>query len=179
MGLVIAVAASAKHEFSKSLCQQIYLEHGLGARGDCHSGVTVQHLSRIAADPTQPNLRQVHLIHSELFARLLNEGFQISPGDLGENITTKGIDLLGLPRSTVLKIGQMAEIELTGLRNPCAQIEKFRTGLLSKVVFKRPDGSLERKTGVMGVVRSSGAVLAGDKITIVLPEGPHMPLERV
>ncbi len=179
MAKVIAVAASQKHEFSKRTAHQIYLEAGLGVHGDCHNGVTVQHLSRIAVDPTQPNLRQVHLIHGELFDKLASEGFQILPGDLGENITTKGIDLLALPRGAILMIGAEAEILITGLRNPCAQIERFRSGLLSKVVFKGPDGNLERKTGIMGVVRVSGPVSVQDEISIILPDAPHFPLDRI
>jgi MOSC domain-containing protein YiiM len=179
MPTVISVARSIAHDFSKQACPSINLIAGEGVEGDCHRGVTVKHRSRVAVDPTQPNLRQVHLIHVELFSELAQQGYTIEPGQLGENITTRGIDLLSLPKNTVLKIGAHAEIEVTGLRNPCSQIENFRSGLLSKVLVKTEDGKLQRKTGVMGIVLVAGRVTAGDTIEIRLPSGPHIALERV
>jgi MOSC domain-containing protein YiiM len=175
---VIAVAKSAKHEFSKHSCASIKIVQGLGVDGDCHSGVTVKHRSRVAADPTQPNLRQVHLMQAELFDELRTHGFEIVPSSLGENITTRGIDLLALPEGTVLKIGAEAKVQVTGLRNPCSQIENFKTGLLQHCVIKTDD-KLIRKTGVMAIVLASGDVQPSDKIAIELPPLPHKALERV
>jgi hypothetical protein len=175
---VVAVAKSAKHEFSKHGCASIQVVEGQGVDGDCHSGVTVKHRSRVAVDPTQPNLRQVHLMQTELFDELRAQGFEISPSDLGENITTRGIDLLGLPQGTILRIGAEAQVQVTGLRNPCSQIENFRTGLLQHCVIKTAD-KLIRKTGVMAIAIVSGDVQPGDKIEVELPPLPHKALERV
>jgi MOSC domain-containing protein YiiM len=176
---VLAVSKSSQHEFSKTPCASIFLAEGLGVENDCHAGVTVQHLSRVKVDPTQPNLRQVHLIHGELLEELSLDGYHIAAGDLGENITTRGIDLLALPKGCVLKIGDHAIVEITGLRNPCQQIEAHKTGLLSKVLVKAGDGTLIRKTGVMGVVRASGHVRPDDRVQIELPPLPHVALEKV
>ncbi len=176
---VVSVSRSVRHEFSKQSCMSITIIKGQGVEGDCHSGVTVQHRSRVAVDPTQPNLRQVHLIHAELLDELRLDGYDIASGEFGENITTRGIDLLSLPKGALLKIGAGAVVEITGLRNPCQQIENFRQGLLSKVVFNAEDGTLVRKTGVMGIVRNSGLVKTGDAIEITLPLLPHIKLERV
>lgn len=176
--LVIAVASDRTHRFSKTRAERIELLAGLGVAGDAHAGETVKHRSRVRADPTQPNLRQVHLIHAELHDKLADSGFAVAPGDLGENIVTRGIDLLALPIGTRLCIGG-AVIELTGLRNPCAQIEAFRPGLLAQVLEKRADGTLVRKCGVMGVVIAGGTVAPGDAIAVTLPPEPHRPLERV
>jgi MOSC domain-containing protein YiiM len=178
-GMVIAVAKSTGHHFSKQPEPSIEILEGLGVAEDCHAGVTVKHRSRVARDPTQPNLRQVHLIHSELLDELRAQGHHLQPGELGENITTKGIDLLGLPPDTVLRIGTNVALQLTGLRNPCDQIENFQTHLLSKVLVKTSDGKLIRKTGVMTIVLRGGPVAPGDKIDIVLPPEPHRVLEKV
>lgn len=176
---VVAVARDAEHRFSKQPAREIRIIQGLGVEGDAHQGVTVQHRSRVAVDPTQPNLRQVHLIHAELFEELRAKGFDVQPAQLGENITTSGIDLLGLPRGALLRIGDSVVLEVTGLRNPCAQIDKFRSGLLKAVVDRRPDGALIRKAGIMTVVRAGGVVRPGDSIGFELPPPPHHPLERV
>jgi MOSC domain-containing protein YiiM len=146
--------------------------------GDAHYGVTVQHRSRVAADPSQPNLRQVHLIHAELFDRLADAGFVVGPGDLGENITTRGIDLLALPVGARLTVGG-AVVTVTGLRNPCRQINTFRSGLLKQVVRTTATGTVERLAGVMGIVSRSGLVRPGDQVGTDLPPGPHLPLTRV
>jgi MOSC domain-containing protein YiiM len=179
MAEVAAVARSPVHGFSKQCEASIELIAGLGVAGDCHAGVTVKHRSRVAKDPTQPNLRQVHLIHSELFEELATEGYTVHAAELGENITTRGIDLLALPRGTLLRLGAAAVVEVTGLRNPCQQIDDFQTGLASKVLVKAPDGSLVRKTGVMGIVKEGGMVSPGDSIVVELPNAPHVPLEKV
>jgi MOSC domain-containing protein YiiM len=176
---VIAVARDDTHRFSKSEVDAIRLLAGLGVEGDAHLGRTVQHRSRVAADPTQPNLRQVHLIQAELFDELAGKGFAVASAPLGETVTTRGVDLLGLPRGTRLHLGSEAVIEVTGLRNPCAQIDDFRSGLLKAVLDKAPDGSLIRKSGVMSIVLAGGTVRAGDPIRIELPPEPHQPLERV
>jgi MOSC domain-containing protein YiiM len=176
---VLSVSKSSDHHFSKTPCDRITLIAGQGVAGDCHAGETVKHRSRVRVDPTQPNLRQVHLIHEELFDELRAQDHLISAGELGENITTQGIDLLSLPCGTRLMLGREAVIELTGLRNPCQQIEDFRAGLLSKVLHKRSDGTLIRKTGVMAVVLRSGSVFPGDTIEVSYPPLPHAALERV
>ena len=175
---ILAVHASPTHSFSKSPQSHIHLLAGLGIAGDAHLGTTVQHRSRIAQDPTQPNLRQV-LIACELFTELAPQGFAVTPGELGENITTSGLDLLTLPRGTLLHLGPEALIEMTGLRNPCAQIDAFQPGLLAAVLPRTPDGILLRRAGVMSVVLHSGTVRPGDPIRITLPPLPHLPLERV
>lgn len=178
-GEVVSVSSDSLHRFSKIVQADIQLLAGLGVLGDAHLGETVQHRSRVAVDPTQPNLRQVHLIQAELFEELAEQGFMLKPGDLGENIITQGIDLLDLPRGTVLRIGATAAVEITGLRNPCAQIEAFKPGLLAAVLPRDSAGNVVRKTGVMAIVLESGVVMAGDPILIDLPPLPHQRLERV
>jgi MOSC domain-containing protein YiiM len=178
-GHVVAVAASRTHAFSKPIAPQIALLAGLGVEGDAHNGVTVKHRSRVARDPTQPNLRQVHLIHAELLDELAVHGHSVAPGALGENITTRGIDLLGLPQGTELRLGASAVVRVAGLRNPCAQIERFQAGLLDKVLGRTARGALIRKTGVMSVVLAGGVVRPGDAIAIALPGRPHRALAPV
>jgi len=176
---VVAVASDPAHRFSKPLAKAIRLIAGLGVEGDAHCGATVRHRSRVRIDPTQPNLRQVHLIHSELFAELAVKGFAVAPGDLGENIATAGLDLLALPADTRLHIGAEAVLRVTGLRNPCAQIERFRPGLLAAVLDSADDGTVIRKAGIMAVVERGGTIRPGDPITADLPPPPHHALERV
>lgn len=178
-GTVTTVSSNGEYSFTKPNRESITLLAGLGVEGDIHAGVTVKHRSRIAQDPTQPNLRQVHLIHAELFAEVAGAGFEVAPGDLGENITTVGIDLLALPVGTLLRLGDEAVVEVTGLRNPCIQIEAFRQGLLKQVVGRDADGEVVRKAGIMSVVRTGGVVRPGDPIGVQLPAGPHRRLERV
>lgn len=177
-GTVTAVAVHAAHAFSKTPTDAIEVVAGMGVRGDAHFGATVRHRSRVAADPSQPNLRQVHLIHDELLAELRDRGFSVRPGDLGENVTTHGIDLLSLPVGTILAVGESL-LAITGLRNPCSQIDAFQDGLLRAVLDRAPDGTLVRKSGVMAVVVASGVVRSGDRIEVSLPPGPHRPLDRV
>lgn len=176
---VVAVGRDGAHRFSKQVVSDVMLLAGLGVEGDAHEGVTVKHRSRVAVDPSQPNRRQVHLIHAELFDELEAKGFAIGAGDLGENITTASIDLLALPRGALLRIGPKAVIEVTGLRNPCAQIERFRPGLLAAVLDRSPAGDIIRKAGIMAIVRASGQVRPGDRIVVDLPPEPHHPLECV
>jgi MOSC domain-containing protein YiiM len=178
-GRVISVAMDGSHRFSKLVVPEIIVVAGLGVDGDAHQGVTVKHRSRVKADPTQPNLRQVHLIHSELFDEVAGQGFSVGPADLGENITTKGIDLLGLPRGAQLRVGKEVVLEVTGLRNPCAQIDDFQKGLLSAVLDRGPNGEVIRKSGIMSVVLRGGRVRVGDRIVVELPEPPFLPLDRV
>ncbi|WLD94613.1 MOSC domain-containing protein [Alkalihalobacillus sp. AL-G] len=177
--IVTAVSISENHSFSKANQGCIRLLAGLGVEGDAHMGETVKHRSRVAKDPSQPNLRQVHLIHAELYDELQASGFQISAGQIGENITTRGIDLLGLPTGTRLKIGETAVVELTGLRNPCKQLDQFQPGLMSAVLDRDEQGNLIRKSGVMGIVLKDGVVRPGDSITVEFPAKPYKPLERV
>jgi MOSC domain-containing protein YiiM len=178
-GHVLAVAAAPGHGFSKQRLAEIALRAGLGVAGDAHAGERVKHRSRVARDPTQPNLRQVHLLHAELFEELAPQGFTLGPGDIGENVTTRGIDLLALPTGTVLRLGAEAEVEVTGLRNPCAQLDHFAPGLMAATLARAADGTLIRKAGVMAVVRRGGVVRAGDAIAVSLPVGEHLPLVPV
>ncbi|MFB6892800.1 MOSC domain-containing protein [Kitasatospora sp. NPDC056327] len=178
-GTVTAVSSNGEYSFTKPNRESITLLAGLGVEGDVHAGVTVRHRSRVAQDPTQPNLRQVHLIHEELFAEVAEQGFEVGPGQLGENVTTRGLDLLGLPAGTLLRIGAGAVVEVTGLRNPCLQIDAFQGGLLKQVVGRDGAGNVVRKAGIMGVVREGGVIRPGDTIAVELPVGPHRPLERV
>ena len=177
-GTVQAVSRDESHQFSKVSRDHIRLLEGLGVKGDAHRGVTVQHRSRVAADPTQPNLRQVHLISKELLEELRAKGFEVAPGQLGENITTHGLELLELPRDTLLHIGS-AVVRVTGLRNPCAQIDNFQQGLLAAVLEHDEQGHLIRKAGIMGIVLRGGSVKPGDEIWVELPLEPHFALERV
>ncbi|WP_427969767.1 MOSC domain-containing protein [Altererythrobacter sp.] len=176
---VVAVARDGSHRFSKVLETEIRLIAGLGVDGDAHCGEKVQHRSRVAVNPDQPNLRQVHLLAFEVIEEMNGKGYAFSPGDLGENVTTSGIALSELPRGTHLRLGREAVIEITGLRNPCAQIEAFRPGLLGEVVRKGADGAIERRAGIMAVVVSGGIVRPDDTIGIELPPEPHVALERV
>jgi MOSC domain-containing protein YiiM len=176
---VIAVHQSSSHEFSKQSVDSIELIAGIGVVGDVHAGAQVKHRSRVAADPTQPNLRQVHLIHSELFDLVAQRGYGVDPGDLGENITTSGLDLLGLPVGTTLAIGADVILAMTGLRNPCVQIDGFQDGLLSELVQRADDGSVVRLGGAMSVVVRGGTIRAGDAIQVGLPAEPHHAMERV
>ena len=176
---VEAVHRSGSHTFSKGARAGIRLLVGLGVEGDAHLGVTVQHRSRVARDPSQPNLRQVHLIHGELLDELNERGFDVQAGDMGENITTRGIDLLGLPTGTRLRLGSTAIIEVTGLRNPCAQLDTFQPGLMGAVLDHDAEGRLIRKAGIMAVVLVGGDVLPSDAIEIELPVGSHHALEPV
>jgi MOSC domain-containing protein YiiM len=178
-GTVTAVSGNGEYSFTKPNHAAIRLLTGLGVEGDVHAGVTVKHRSRVAQDPTQPNLRQVHLIHEELFAEVGEAGFEVTAGGLGENITTRGIDLLGLPTGTLLRIGDDAVLEVTGLRNPCRQIDDFQNGLLKQVIGRDEAGNIVRKAGIMSVVIEGGVVCPGDTIKAELPDGPHRPLERV
>ncbi|MDC0767567.1 MOSC domain-containing protein [Streptomyces sp. HD] len=178
-GSVTAVSSNGEYSFTKPNRDSIRLLAGLGVEGDVHSGVTVKHRSRVAQNPDQPNLRQVHLIHEELFGEVGEEGFKVAPGELGENITTRGIDLLGLPVGTLLRIGDSAVLEVTGLRNPCLQIDNFQDGLLKQVVGRDEAGNIVHKAGIMSIVREGGVVRPGDTIEAELPAGPHKPLERV
>jgi len=178
-GRVVSVSRDGAHRFSKEVVGQIRLIAGLGVEGDAHLGETVQHRSRVAADPGQPNLRQVHLLAAELLDELAGQGFDVAPAQLGENVTTRGIDLIGLPRGTRLYLGSEAVVEVTGLRNPCGQIDAFMPGLLKAVLGKGPDGAVDRKAGVMGVVLAGGILRPGDPIIVELPPKPHVPLGRV
>lgn len=176
---VFAVARDPGHRFSKRVCGAIRLVAGFGVEGDAHAGVTVQHRSRRRWNRAAPNLRQVHLIHAELFDELAEQGFAIAPGDLGENIATQGIDLLALSRGTRLRLGDMAEIEITGLRNPCVQLDRFAPGLTAAVLDRAVDGALVRKAGVMAIVVAGGEVRAGDAITLLYAPHPREALSVV
>jgi len=179
VGTVTAVSRSAAHTFSKANQDSIELVAGLGVTGDAHAGETVKHRSRVARDPTQPNLSQVHLIHAELHDELRDAGFTVEAGELGENITTRGVDLLGLPTGALLHLGGSVVVEVTGLRNPCHQIDDLQPGLLAAVLDRDEDGTVIRKAGVMGVVLVGGEVRPGDPVGVELPPLPHRVLDRV
>jgi MOSC domain-containing protein YiiM len=164
---------------SKPAQDTINLLAGLGVEGDAHLGTTVQHLYPMRRDPTQPNLRQVHIIHAELHEELRAAGFELAPGEMGENVTTSGIDLLGLPTGTRLCLGDAAIVEVTGLRNPCHQLNKLREGLMAATLDRDAEGNLIRKAGIMAVVVEGGIVRAGDKIAVELPATPHQALKPV
>jgi MOSC domain-containing protein YiiM len=178
-GRVEAVSQDGSHRFSKQPRMWIRLLAGLGVEGDAHLGTTVQHRSRVARDPSQPNLRQVHLLHQELLEELETQGFVVRAGDIGENILTRGIDLLGLPTDTVLRIGATAVVRVAGLRNPCSQLDRFRPGLMAATLDRDASGRLVRKAGVMAVVLADGEVRPGDLIEVVLPDEPRRRLDPV
>jgi MOSC domain-containing protein YiiM len=180
MGAVVAaVSSSPGHTLAKAPAESIRLTAGLGVDGDAHRGATVKHRSRVARDPTTPNLRQIHLIHAELFDALRAAGFTVDPGQMGENVTTRGIDLLGLATGTRLHLGSAAIVEVTGLRNPCAQLERIAKGLMAAVLDRDPEGNLVRKAGIMGIVLAAGEVRPGDPIRVEPPPPPHRPLKPV
>jgi MOSC domain-containing protein YiiM len=176
---VTAVSRGSTHAFSKSAQERIRLLAGLGVEGDAHLGVTVRHRSRARRDPTAPNLRQVHLLAAELHDELGAAGFAVAPGQMGENVTTRGVDLLALPVGTRLRLGRDAVVEVTGLRNPCVQLDRFRPGLMAAVLDRDEHGGLVRRAGVMAIVVTGGDVRPADAIRIELPAGPHRPLPVV
>ncbi|MGE5272100.1 MAG: MOSC domain-containing protein [Thiohalocapsa sp.] len=178
-GVVVAVCRSPTHTMSKPTAPTIRLVAGLGVEDDAHQGATVKHRSRVAKDPSVPNLRQVHLMHAELFDELAAAGFQVTPGLMGENVTTRGVDLLGLPTGALLHVGRQAVVEVTGLRNPCQQLNKVQPGLMNATLARDADGNLVRKAGIMGIVLVGGEVAEGDPIEVELPTVPPTPLEPV
>ena len=176
MSHVLAVSRSPSHRFSKRPQLEIRLLAGLGVEGDAHAGTTVKHRSRVAANPSHPNLRQVHLLHAELFDELREAGFDIVCGDIGENVTTEGIDLLGLPCGTRLHLGDQAVVEVTGLRNPCSQLDRFRPGLMQATIGRDPSGRPMLKAGIMAIVLTGGDIRPNDPIRVELPAPPYAPL---
>ncbi len=178
-GVVTAVSRSTEHHFTKTNQLFIRLLEGLGVEGDAHFGKNVQHLVRVREDPNRPNLRQVHLIHSELHDELRALGFNVSPGEIGENVTTSGIALLKLPKGTRLHLGESAVVEVTGVRNPCRQIDGFQAGLMAALLGRDDDGNVIRKSGIMGIVLSGGEIRPGDPIHVELPPEPHEALKPV
>jgi MOSC domain-containing protein YiiM len=178
-GRVTAVSSNGTYSFGKPNRESITLLAGLGVEGDVHAGTTVRHRFRMRRDPSQPNLRQVHLIHEELFEEVRGAGFDVAAGQLGENVTTRGVDLLGLPTGARLRLGPEAVVEVTGLRRPCVQIDRFRKGLMREVARRDAVGGARFRAGVMGVVVRGGAVRPGDPVEVLLPDGPHRPLDVV
>jgi MOSC domain-containing protein YiiM len=176
---VAAVARDGGHRFSKVPAEAITLLAGLGVEGDAHAGATVRHRSRVRRDPSAPNLRQVHLVAGELLDELTGRGFPVAPGAIGENVTTRGVDLLALPTGTVLRLGPDALIAVTGLRNPCVQLDRFAPGLQRAVLDRDAAGNLIRRAGVMAVVLLGGVVRPGDPIAVTPPPGPPVPLQPV
>jgi hypothetical protein len=178
-GIIIAVNRSPEYTFSKPNEAGIRLLAGLGVDGDVHSGEKVKHRSRVRQNPDQPNLRQVHLIHAELHDELRTQGFDVSAGRMGENITTRGIDLLHLPKGTRLHLGKEAVVEVTGLRNPCEQLDRYQDGLLKACVAKDAEGNIIRKAGIMSIVLVGGEVFPNDPIRMEVPPEPHEELQVV
>lgn len=178
-GVVIAVSSSPTHTMSKPNQSRISVKAGLGIDDDAHQGETVKHRSRVARDPSQPNLRQIHLIHAELHDELRSAGFDVEAGQLGENVTTRGVELLALPTGTRLHLGEEVVIELTGLRNPCNQLNGIQQGLMNATLERDQNGALVRKAGVMGIVLTGGDIRANDRIVVILPPEPHHPLVPV
>lgn len=176
---VVAVSRSPRHGFSKQVQDVVTLLAGHGIEGDAHAGATVQHRSRKRWRPQDPNLRQVHLLHAELLDLLQDRGFDVSPGDVGENVLLRGVDLLSLPRGARVRLGAEAVVEVTGLRNPCVQLDRFQDGLMEAVLRRTEDGAVERLAGVMGVVLTDGEVRPGDAVEVELPAGEHLPLKPV
>ncbi len=176
---VVSLSRDSEHRFSKETCDSLVFVKGFGIEGDAHCGVTVKHRSRVKADPTQPNLRQVHLVHSELIPELQNSGFKVEAGIICENVLTEGVDLLSLPRDTLVNLGSQVVLKVTGLRNPCAQLDNYQSGLTKAVLDRDEDGNLVRKAGIMAVVKEGGIVKVGDSISIKIPPEPHKALERV
>jgi len=176
---VVAVSRSPEHTFSKPNEKSIKLIKGYGVEGDAHAGEKVKHRFLVGIDPTKPNIRQVHLIHVELLEELNGKGFTVYPGELGENITSRGVDLLGLPTGTRLLIGAEVKIEITALRNPCVQIDWFQKGMLKEVVYKNKDGKIVRRAGVMGIILIGGIIRPNDEIIMELPPKPHHSLEYI
>ena len=179
LGVIVAVSRDGAHNFTKPNVESIELVAGLGIRGDAHLGTTVQHRVRVREDPTRPNLRQVHLMHAELHDELRAQGFDVSGGQMGENITTRGVDLLNLPTGTRLHLGSEAVVEITGLRNPCAQLDDFQDGLLKACIEKDEQGNIIRKAGVMSIVLVGGEVFMNDEIRVEYPPEPHQALQVV
>ncbi|HKP74987.1 MAG TPA: MOSC domain-containing protein [Longimicrobiaceae bacterium] len=178
-GTVVAVSRSPRHRFSKAPEEAIRLIAGIGVEGDAHAGEKVKHRSRARWNPSLPNLRQVHLIHAELHDELRAAGFTVQPGEMGENVTTRGIDLLGLPTGARLRLGDAAVVEVTGLRNPCVQLDRFQEGLMAACLDRDAEGNLVRKAGVMAIVLTGGEVRPGDPVRVELPATPHQPLKPV
>lgn len=171
---MVAVSVDGKHRFSKTSRPSIALTSGHGIEGDAHYGPFVRHRYLARRDPSAPNLRQVHLIPSELFDALRTSGYEVHPGDLGENIATVGLALESLPLGTILLLGASATLQLTGLRTPCVLIDRFKSGLR-----KRLEGDAARprfRAGVMATVTKGGDVSPGDRIRTVLPAPPHQAL---
>lgn len=175
----MALHRSSEHSFTKPAAAQLSFVPGMGVEGDAHFGATVRHRSRVAIDPDQPNLRQVHLLAQEVLDELRRRGFPVAPGELGENITTTGVDLHALPTGTQLRVGESVLLAVTGLRTPCQQIEAFRTGLLDEVRDRADDGTLVRRAGVMAIVLQGGVVAPGDRVAVQAPPPPLTPLARV
>ena len=176
MAKVVSVNRSSEHLFSKEPVDEIFLIQGKGVSGDAHLGETVKHRSRVKKDPNQPNLRQVHLVHIELIQELEESGFRVRPGTIGENITTSGIDVLALPKGTILSIGGEVELKVTGLRNPCFQLDNYQQGLTAAVLDRDDNGELVRKAGIMSIVLKGGIVRPGDRIHVLYPDEPHESL---
>jgi MOSC domain-containing protein YiiM len=172
---VVAVHRKEEYGVFKEIQESVHLVKGFGVQGDAHMGTLVQHRYNKKQNPNQPNLRQVHLIQAELFDDLKELGLIVKPGEMGENITTRNIDIINLPLDTKLHLGDSAILQLTGLREPCGQLNTVQKGLKNAVL----DESGKSRVGVMSVVLRGGAVKADDLIRVELPSEPHQDLQPV
>ncbi|WP_370263745.1 MULTISPECIES: MOSC domain-containing protein [unclassified Cryobacterium] len=175
-GAVVSVSRDDRHRFSKPVVPDIRLISGVGVEGDAHAGATTAHRYLVRKDPGRANLTQVHLLPAELFDDLAETGFTLAPGELGENVTTRGLDLLGLPLGTRLHLGADAVVQVTGMRNPCSLINGLQRGLMKTLIETDDAGRVTRRAGIMGIVVSGGTVTPGDPIRVELPAGDHLPL---
>ena len=179
VGHVAAVSRYRRHRFSKTPELLVRLIEGIGIEGDAHAGRTVQHRYDARKDPSRPNLRQVHFIEAEELDRLGRAGFTVEPGSLGENITTRGLDLPVLPSGALLRLGETAVVAVTGLRDPCVLLDRVQPGLKAALLGRDPHGRLLRRSGIMSIVLAGGDVRPGDPIRVDLPPRPHRPLTVV
>ena len=175
-GTVLSVSRDDKHRFSKPTVSSIRLVAGFGVEGDSHAGATVQHLYEKKRNPSAPNLCQVHFMAAELFDDLVPTGYTVAPGELGENVTTEGINLMSLPLGTQLHLGAQAVVSVTGMRSPCSLINGYQKGLMKQLIKTDAAGTVHRRGGIMGVVVRGGVVNPGDCIRVELPAGEQLPL---
>jgi MOSC domain-containing protein YiiM len=176
---VTSVSLNPLHTFSKRPVPEIRILAHHGVEGDAHAGEKVQHLYRVRKNPNAPNLCQVHLIAEEFLEELRTQNFPIEPGQLGENIIVRSLDLCSLSVGATLRLGSDALIEITGLRDPCNQLNTLRPGLMKACLARSLDGTLIRKAGVMAIALVSGSVRPGDPIHLTLPPHPHRPMGPV
>jgi MOSC domain-containing protein YiiM len=179
-GTVAAVSCNDTYAFTKPVRDEIVLIAGVGVAGDVHAGVHVKHRGRVRADPHQPNFRQVHLIQQELFAEVGEKGYAVAAGNLGENVTTTGMDLLALPLGTILRFGPEAATGSAGATLGGAAAEAH-TATASAVATSGTAGPLAAVLEVAGRARL-GAATAASAVAIAAAadrDDPHDPRPAV